>query len=104
MMEWNVDDRLPRYESRFPIEVWSGRNVRHARRIGFRESDESTLSPGTLVYTDCTHPMQNMLCDESKIIGWRYLAAGACARSSVLRPLSELDLNILPITPLSHPN
>ena len=83
MTVWNVDDRLPRYESRFPIEVWDGRSVRKARRIGFRESDRGTLSPGTLVYTDCTHPMQNMLCDESAVMGWRYLAkpapaAGAC--------------------------
>lgn len=69
-MEWEVNEAMPKYDDLREFEVWlSNGSVRTVRRIGNR----STLySPGTLVFTDCTHPQQNVLCDEENVIGWRH--------------------------------
>jgi hypothetical protein len=43
--------------------------LRKVRRIG--NNDIRALNPGTLIFTDCTHPMQNVICPEEKITAWR---------------------------------
>jgi len=43
--------------------------LRKVKRIG--NYDISGLNPGTLIFTDCTHPMQNIICPEEKITAWR---------------------------------
>ena len=40
---------------------------RIVKRVG---NDSMSLWPGTLIFQDCTHPMQNVIVDESKIESW----------------------------------
>lgn len=42
----------------------------HQRKVKRVGNDSMSLSPGTLIFTDCTHPMQNVIVDESKIESW----------------------------------
>lgn len=67
-MEWEVDAKMPRFEDRYHFDVWIGDDVREVRRTGNREN---FFSSGLLVYTDCTHPFQNVICNEPDIKGWR---------------------------------
>lgn len=69
-MEWQIDLRMPRFDDVHEYEVWMRNGaVRRVRRIGNRSTH---YSPGILVYTDCTSPMQNAWCDEEDVIGWRH--------------------------------
>ena len=56
--------------SAHPYDIWDGKQVRHVR---YTQPEEWWLSmwPYTLIYTDCTHPMQNILCSERYIKAWR---------------------------------
>jgi hypothetical protein len=69
-MSWEVDERMPRFDDVREFEVWmrSG-DVRRVRRIGNRSA---FITPGTLVFSDCNQPLQNVLCDECNVLGWRY--------------------------------
>lgn len=67
-MEWEVCAKMPRFEDRYHFDVWIGDDVREVRRTGNREP---FFSSGLLVYTDCSHPFQNVLCNEPDIKGWR---------------------------------
>jgi hypothetical protein len=65
---WELDDMRE-------FQVWmADGSLRTVRRIGNRSH---FLTPGTLAFTDCTHPLQNLWCDESRIVGWRYSGAMA---------------------------
>lgn len=65
MSEWEVQERVPFIGSE--LEVWVNGQVRTAKRVAWSQS----LTPGTLVFTDCTHPAQNVLCHEPLVQGWR---------------------------------
>ena len=67
-MEWIHDARLPRYDDIHTFQVWIYDGVRTVRRVG---NESMSLTPGTLVYTDCTHPMQNVICHELDVKAWR---------------------------------
>ncbi len=68
MNEWEVQERMPKYNDINEFEVWVDGNVRSVRRVG---NWSLSITPGTLVFTDCTQPMQNVLCHEPLIQGWR---------------------------------
>ena len=54
------------------VELWlGGSNVRKARMSDGR----SIYTPGVLLFTDCTHPLQNALVDLDRVKGWRPNAA-----------------------------
>lgn len=58
-MEWEVEEPLPYLGLEF--EVWlKNDSVRRVRRM-----------MGHLVFTDCTHPMQNVICRPENVAGWR---------------------------------
>lgn len=72
-MDWETEEKLPfTLDETLRFQVWTGEGVRTVRRVGKSVS----MWPGTLVYTDCTHPIQNVLCSESDVKGWRLTAAG----------------------------
>lgn len=58
-MEWETEEPMPRWRGRF--QVW----VRGQVREVLRQPVEG------LIYTDCRHPAQNRICDESRVEGWR---------------------------------
>ena len=67
-MDW-VHAQFPRFDDRYEFEVWlASQCVRRVRRIG---NHSTYFAPGTLVFTDCTHPMQNALCNEADVRAWR---------------------------------
>ena len=67
-MDWQHTAKLPWVDTEF--EVWIHDYVRRVKRIG----DWSTyFTPGTLVFTDCTHPEQNVLCHEPFVQAWRLI-------------------------------
>ena len=65
---WECGERLPYLDDSHEFEVWIDNYVRTVRRIG---DNSLSLTPGTLVFTDCTHPAQNVLCHEPLIKAWR---------------------------------
>jgi len=67
-MDWNTEEKMPRFDDVHEYDIWINGCTRSVRRVGNRES---MFSPGTLIYTDCTHPQQNILCHEDEIEGWR---------------------------------
>lgn len=67
-MDWEVDEKMPKYDDIRTFQVWVCGQVRRVKRVGNRSN---FLSPGTLQYLDCTSPFQNAICDESNIQGWR---------------------------------
>jgi len=67
-MAWEIDEKMPRFDDVHYFDVWIDDSVRRVRRIGNRST---SLSPGVLVFTDCTHPMQNVLCYEPLVKAWR---------------------------------
>lgn len=72
-MDWQIEDRMPRYDDIREFEVWlRNGSTRTVRRVGNRSL---RFTPGMLLYTDCTHPLQNVICDESDVVGWRHRAA-----------------------------
>lgn len=66
--EWECLERMPRYDDIHEYEVWVYGSARAVRRIGNRSA---YFAPGTLVFTDCTHPAQNVLCHEPDVLAWR---------------------------------
>ena len=60
---------FPKFDdiSTFTVRVFN--QLRTVRRVGAIEV--RGFSPGTLIFTDCNNPMQNVLCDESRIQAWR---------------------------------
>lgn len=67
-MDWIHDAKLPRYDDIHEFEVWIYGDARKVRRAG---NNSMSLTPGTLIFTDCTHPMQNVLCHEPDVMAWR---------------------------------
>jgi hypothetical protein len=60
---------FPKYDDIHTFTVRVGNQIRQVRRVG--NYGRTSVSPGILIFTDCTRPMQNIICDESKIIAWR---------------------------------
>lgn len=71
VMDWITEEKMPKYDDIREFEVWVHGYVRRVRRIGNRHP---AFGPGTLVFVDCTHSVQNVLCDERDIKGWRHSA------------------------------
>jgi hypothetical protein len=66
--DWEVEEKMPRFDDIHEFDVWIRNQVRRVKRIGNRST---YYTPGVLVYLDCTHPQQEAVCDEEKIQGWR---------------------------------
>ena len=60
---------FPKYDDMNTYIVRVFNQLRKVRRVG--NNCASTLSPGTLIFTDCTHPLQNVICPEKEITAWR---------------------------------
>ena len=60
---------FPKYDdiNTFTVRVFN--QLRKVRRIG--NYDSTILNPGTLIFIDCTHPLQNIICPENEIKAWR---------------------------------
>jgi hypothetical protein len=71
MSEWEVTERIPRNYVDGPrdFEVWMRDGS--VRQVQFVGMDSTFLTPGTFAFTDCTHPLQNVICDDDRIVGWR---------------------------------
>ena len=67
-MEWEHEGKPPKSDDMREFQVWTGEEVRKVRRIGNRSP---YFSPSVLVFTDCFSPLQNAICDESRIKAWR---------------------------------
>lgn len=68
--EERIDRHIfPKYDDVHTFTVRVFNQLRTVRRIGNCEG--LSLNPGTLIFTDCTHPMQNVICPESEITAWR---------------------------------
>lgn len=67
--EWEHSERLPRFDDLREFEVWINGNIRAVRRVG---NGSDFFTPGTLIYTDCSSPYQNVICEESQVNAWRY--------------------------------
>jgi hypothetical protein len=66
---------FPRYDDMHEFLVLVNNQYRKIARVGnrgFRGMYQS-LNAGTLIFTDCTHPSQQLICDEAKIQAWRQL-------------------------------
>lgn len=63
-----ANNALPKYDyfNTFTVRVLN--QLRQVRRVGNNEM--TSLTPGTLIFTDCTHPMQNVICPEAEITAW----------------------------------
>lgn len=95
-MDWNVEEKMPRYDDIREFQVWMGcGNTRKVRRAG---NHSMVVSPGTLMFTDCTHPMQNIICDEQSIKGWRYSPSPSYAGTDMNR--TEALIKLLRLGPL----
>ena len=70
-MNWELEGKPPQFDDLHEYQVWIEGVVRNVRRIGNRSM---SLTPGTLVYTDCNYPIQNCICYEPAIEGWRLAA------------------------------
>lgn len=68
MDDWEIAEKMPRFDDVSTYEVWIGASVRKVKRSN---NQSCTFFPGTLLYVDCRHPIQNVLCDESKVQAWR---------------------------------
>lgn len=91
MSEWEIEERMPRFDDMREFNVWLvDGSVRTVRRIGNRSH---FLTPGSLAFTDCTHPMQNVLCDESNVVGWRY--AGTMAKELPRLSMPSFGMHML---------
>ena len=67
--QWVINAPLPPSDRNREFLAWVDSGVRTVRRVG--DSEHSVFAPGTTIFTDCTHPLQNKICDESRIQGWR---------------------------------
>ena len=69
MTEWILGNKVPRINStEFQVQLRDD----SLRIVALRP----LLDPWTLWFIDCTHPMQNAICDDSQIIAWREAAHG----------------------------
>lgn len=71
MNDWDVDNRMPKYNDINDFEVWVDGYVRRVHRVG---NHSTYFTPGTLVFIDCKYPMQNAICHEPMVKGWRVFA------------------------------
>jgi hypothetical protein len=69
MENWEVDEKMPKYNDVDLFDVVVFNQVRTVKRIGNFESN--LFAPGVLIFTDCNIPIQNVLVDESKITAWK---------------------------------
>lgn len=64
-----MQDSIP-YENigkqEYEIEIFN--TLRKVKRAG---NELMSLSPEILIFTDCTHPMQNIIVPESEIKSWK---------------------------------
>lgn len=58
-MEWEVSEPMPRLAGMFDVWLDNG-TVRRVR-----------WCMGWLAFQDCRNPAQNILCDASRVKGWR---------------------------------
>jgi hypothetical protein len=67
--EWEVDEKLPRFNdiADFDVQIY-GQN-RRARLAGNRSM---FFSPGTWHFIDCTHPAQNAIFSRDDVTAWRF--------------------------------
>jgi hypothetical protein len=67
--EWLIGSKPSQFDDIHDFELWmDDGSIRLARRVGNRSD---SLTPGTMAFTDCRHPLQNVICDESRIQAWR---------------------------------
>lgn len=67
-MDWEHEGKPPKFDDINVYQVWVNGYVRLVRRVGNRSM---FLSPGTLAFVDCNHPLQNVICDEKQVQAWR---------------------------------
>ena len=60
---------FPKYDDIHTFTVRVFNQLRKVKRVG--NNSGLNLNPGTLIFTDCTHPMQNVICTEGEITAWR---------------------------------
>jgi len=75
-MDWEIDEKMPKFNDIDIFEVWIYGQVRKVKRVG---NNSLFLSPGTLAFIDCTHPEQNVICDERDVRGWRMVSRSPVA-------------------------
>ena len=69
--EWIIGSRPRPYDDIHMFRVWLDCGaVRLARRCG----NDGPMTPGQMIFLDCSHPIQNVICDESRIRAWRISA------------------------------
>lgn len=67
--EWIIGAKPRPFDNIHDFELWmDDGHVRRARRVGNRSL---SITPGTMVFTECKHPLSNVICDESRIRAWR---------------------------------
>lgn len=67
--EWFHFGSPPLFDDIREYEVWLGHGApRRVKRVGHHSL---SITPGTLCFTDCFHPLQNAICAESAIQAWR---------------------------------
>lgn len=90
--EWEVDERMPRFDDMRLFEVWlRDGSLRTVRRIGNRSQH---FTPGLLVFTDCIHPLQQAICDEDLILGWRYCGKLAPVNQDMICPPFDAEYGL----------
>ena len=67
---WETYEKMPKFDDINQFEVMAQGFLRTVKRIGNNSS--SWLKPGTIVFIDCTHPQQTMICDTEHITAWRF--------------------------------
>ena len=69
--EWIIGGAPRPYDDTNTFDVWlANGQVRKARRAG----NEGPLTPGQMYFTDCSHPLQNVICSQDDIKAWRISA------------------------------
>jgi len=67
--EWIMVGKPRTFDDIHDFELWmDDGSVRKAHRVG---NQSMSLTPGTMAFTDCTHQLSNVICDESRIRAWR---------------------------------
>jgi hypothetical protein len=69
MSEWVLGQNVPRINN---IEFQVQLKDDSVRTVNLRP----LLDHWTLWFTDCTHPLQNAICNDSQIVAWREAAHG----------------------------
>ena len=76
--EWEVAEKMPRYDNLHDFEICIHGQVRKARLAG---DDSQYLWAGTWYFTDCNHPMQNILFDRDDVTAWRMIGEKTTSHS-----------------------